>query len=365
MRLDWMHRTLRGIRRPVVATVTGLTMASAVAAAGVAADPADDALAKLNELSRQAEQTTEAMHSAQIDLDEKLADQRAAEEQHDKDLAAAEQARNQLAGYQRSVDGFAATMYMGGRTDGFDAIMTASSPQAVIDKLSVQQVMGTEMNTQMTQFRQAGVRASEAEQASAASAAEAKAAADEAAEVRSGLQAKARELQTQIAIVKAQYLALTPVQRTALADVGPPPEALPADPPPPEAVPGGPPDALLPGAGSGAGSVAVQAALTRVGSPYSWGGSGPGAFDCSGLVMWAFQQAGISLPHSSYALAAGGQPVSLSELQPGDVLSFYSDASHVGLYIGDGMIVHASTYGVPVAVVPMTASGPIYNARRY
>ncbi len=361
-----MHRTLRGIRRPVIATVAGLTVASGVVAAGVVADPADDALTRLNELSRQAEQTTEAMHAAQIDLDEKLAAQHDAEEQHDKDLAAAETARNQLTGYQDAVDGFAVAMYMGGHTDGLDAILTAKSPQAVIDKLSVQQVMGTEMKTQMTGFQEAGARADAAEQASAASAAQAKAAADEAAEVRSGLQAKARELQTQIAIVKAQYLALSPVQRTALADVGPQPAALP-DPPAPEALPGGPPDALIPspGGGSGAGAVAVQAALTRVGSPYSWGGSGPGAFDCSGLVMWAFQQAGISLPHSSYAMAAGGQPVSLSELQPGDVLSFYSDASHVGLYIGDGMIVHASTYGVPVAVVPMTASGPIYNARRY
>jgi cell wall-associated NlpC family hydrolase len=109
----------------------------------------------------------------------------------------------------------------------------------------------------------------------------------------------------------------------------------------------------------------VQAALTQVGSAYAWGGASPGAFDCSGLVMWAFQQAGIALPHSSQALAHGGQPVALSDLQPGDVLTFYSDASHAGIYIGDGLMVHSSTYGVPVRVVPMTSSGPIYNARRY
>lgn len=92
---------------------------------------------------------------------------------------------------------------------------------------------------------------------------------------------------------------------------------------------------------------------------------GPGGFDCSGLVMWAFQQAGIALPHSSQALAHGGQPVALSDLQPGDVLTFYSDASHAGIYIGDGLMVHSSTYGVPVRVVPMDSSGPIYDARRY
>ncbi|NBQ44035.1 MAG: NlpC/P60 family protein, partial [Mycobacteriaceae bacterium] len=119
-----------------------------------------------------------------------------------------------------------------------------------------------------------------------------------------------------------------------------------------------------PGLGSSAGATAVQAALTRLGSPYSWGGSGPGAFDCSGLVMWSFQQAGINLPHSSQALASGGQPVSLDQMQPGDIIAYYSDASHVGMYVGDGMMVHASTYGIPVAVVPVN-NAPIYNVRRY
>ncbi|MGB9308356.1 MAG: NlpC/P60 family protein, partial [Mycobacterium sp.] len=124
---------------------------------------------------------------------------------------------------------------------------------------------------------------------------------------------------------------------------------------------------FAPGGGSGSGDrgVVVQAALTQIGTPYVWGGAAPGGFDCSGLVMWAFQQAGIALPHSSQALAQGGQPVALSDLQPGDVLTFYSDASHAGIYIGDGMMVHSSTFGQPVRVVPMESSGPIYDARRY
>ncbi|WP_131810221.1 NlpC/P60 family protein, partial [Mycolicibacterium mucogenicum] len=118
------------------------------------------------------------------------------------------------------------------------------------------------------------------------------------------------------------------------------------------------------GGGTAAGAIAVQAALTRIGDPYVWGAAGPGQFDCSGLVMWAFQQAGISLPHSSYAQAAGGQAVSRDQMQPGDVVSYYSDASHVGIYIGDGMMVHASTFGVPVRVAPVD-NAPIYNVRRY
>jgi cell wall-associated NlpC family hydrolase len=242
------------------------------------------------------------------------------------------------------------------------------------------------MRTQLASYRVAGQQAAAAEQASAKSAADAKSAAEQAAAVRASLQSKQSQLQVQIAVVKSQYVTLTPQQRTALADPGQVPAGVPA---PGAPAPGAPaPDALPPGApppggqapgdaqppwfmpapppgGGGDRATVVQAALTQVGSAYVWGGAAPGGFDCSGLVMWAFQQAGISLPHSSQALAQGGQPVALSDLQPGDVLTFYSDASHAGIYVGDGMMIHSSTYGVPVRVVPMNSSGPIYDARRY
>jgi cell wall-associated NlpC family hydrolase len=120
----------------------------------------------------------------------------------------------------------------------------------------------------------------------------------------------------------------------------------------------------VPSAGSRAGAIAVQAALTRLGDPYVWAAAGPHAFDCSGLVVWSFEQAGLSLPHSSQQLALGGQPVALDQIRPGDVITYYDDASHVGLYVGGGKIVHASTYGVPVAVASMK-NAPIYNVRRY
>lgn len=121
--------------------------------------------------------------------------------------------------------------------------------------------------------------------------------------------------------------------------------------------------AMIP-AGSRAGALAVRAALTRLGDPYVWAAAGPHAFDCSGLVVWSFEQAGVQLPHSSQMLAEGGRPVSLRQIQIGDVITYYSDASHVALYAGNGKIVHASTYGVPVAVVAMD-NAPIYNIRRY
>jgi cell wall-associated NlpC family hydrolase len=364
---------VRVVKRFAGAALAAFVALSVVTGGDVLADPANDAMAKLNELSRQAEQTTEAMHSAQLDLNNKLAAQRTADKKHADDLAAADAAKSRLATFQVGIDKFAAAMYVGGRTDGMNAIMTAESPQQLIGKLAVQRVIGTAMLAQMATYRATREQAAQAEKESAKSAADAKTAAEQAAAVRASLQSKQSRLQLQIGIVKSQYLALTPNERTALAAPGPvppPPAELAAAPAPaPDALPpgGGQPFGPGPGGGpgSGQGAVAVQAALTQVGSPYSWGGAAPGGFDCSGLVMWAFQQAGIALPHSSQALAHGGAPVSLSDLQPGDVLTFYSDASHAGLYIGDGLMVHSSTYGVPVRVVPMNSSGPIYDARRY
>ena len=235
--------------------------------------------------------------------------------------------------------------------------------------MAVQRVMGTEMAAQMHSFRHLNDEAVRIEAASAKSAAEAKVAADEAAAVRADLQRKQSQLQVQIVAVKARYQSLTPNQRAVLATPAPvPPEFLALPAPAPEAAPSNDIAALAavpsPSAGSNAGSIAVQAALTRIGSPYSWGAGGPSAFDCSGLVQWAFQQAGVFLPHSSYAQSAGGQPVSMDQMQPGDVIAYYSDASHVGMYVGDGMMVHASTFGIPVAVVPVN-NAPIFNVRRY
>lgn len=353
--------------------VTGIATVAGVWGSVAFADPAEDALAKLNELSRQAEQMTESMHSAQLDLNEKVRVLAEADKQHAGDVTALTAARDRLVGYQGAVNRLAAAVYMGGQPEGLTALLTARSPQGLIDTMGVQRVMGIEMSAQMRNYRQFTEEAVRAEAASAKSAADAKLAADQAAAVRAELQRKQSELQVQIAAVKARYLMLSPDQRAALAAPAPPPaevlaapapEALPA----PEAAPAQEVAALAavptPSPGGGAGLTAVQAALTRLGSPYSWGGSGPGAFDCSGLVMWSFQQAGINLPHSSQALSGGGQPVSMDQMQPGDVIAYYSDASHVGLYVGDGMMVHASTYGIPVAVVPVN-NAPIYNVRRY
>lgn len=114
----------------------------------------------------------------------------------------------------------------------------------------------------------------------------------------------------------------------------------------------------------GSGSAAVQAAMTRLGAPYEWGSTGPTTFDCSGLMVWSYQQMGKSIPRTSQAQIASGTPVPLDQLQPGDIVGYYAGITHVGMYIGEGQVVHASTYGVPVAVVPLH-SMPVQGAVRY
>jgi cell wall-associated NlpC family hydrolase len=104
--------------------------------------------------------------------------------------------------------------------------------------------------------------------------------------------------------------------------------------------------------------------MAQIGDPYVWAAAGPDAFDCSGLVQYAYAAAGISLPHSSRMQSTMGTAVSRSALQPGDLLFFYSPVSHVGIYIGNGQMVHASTAGVPVTTASIDAMGSFSGARR-
>jgi cell wall-associated NlpC family hydrolase len=112
-----------------------------------------------------------------------------------------------------------------------------------------------------------------------------------------------------------------------------------------------------------AAQTVVDTALAQQGAPYAWGGAGPSSFDCSGLVQYAYKAAGVSMPHSSRTQSTMGTPVSRASLQPGDLVFFYSPVSHVAIYIGNGQIVQASTYGQPVAVTNLDYM-PGYNSAR-
>ncbi|WP_225825179.1 NlpC/P60 family protein [Streptomyces naphthomycinicus] len=100
-------------------------------------------------------------------------------------------------------------------------------------------------------------------------------------------------------------------------------------------------------------AAAVSYAYAKLGSPYVWGATGPNAFDCSGLAQAAYRSAGISLPRTTYAQINAGRRVSRSELQPGDLVFFYSGISHVGIYVGDGRMIHAPNPSAPVRLAPI------------
>jgi len=246
-----MNRACRLLRRTAAGS-GAVVLALALSMAGdAAADPAADALSKLNDLSRQALQTREAVTAAQRDADDRLAAQTAAEERHRADMGALEAANTQLAPYQAAADRVAAMTYMSGPDGRLAAVLSAASPQQLIDQLSLQRAVAAETADQMKAYRSAREVAAAAAQASEKSAADARAAAERSAAVRADLQAKFRELQRQIAAAEAQYAVLTPQQQAVIDNAVPPPP--PPDAPAPAdpaivAMPGLPPEVADPAA---------------------------------------------------------------------------------------------------------------------
>ncbi len=117
-------------------------------------------------------------------------------------------------------------------------------------------------------------------------------------------------------------------------------------------------------AATGAAQVAVDTALAQRGDMYLYGATGPDRFDCSGLTSFAYKAAGVAIPRTSKAQSTFGTPVSKANLQPGDLVFFYSPVSHVGMYIGNGQMVHSSSAGKPVAVTNVDSMPSYAGARR-
>lgn len=133
------------------------------------------------------------------------------------------------------------------------------------------------------------------------------------------------------------------------------------------------------GSGSGSGSASGSAALplpsprasialsiagSQAGKPYEWGGTGPNAYDCSGLVQWAFRQVGIMLPRTTWEQATAGSAVPVGAMMPGDVVIVNTDGSHEGIYAGGGMLLNAYGPGVPIGLTPLSEFD-IYAIRRF
>jgi Cell wall-associated hydrolases (invasion-associated proteins) len=126
------------------------------------------------------------------------------------------------------------------------------------------------------------------------------------------------------------------------------------------------PGELAPGEASAKALAVIKYATSKVGnSQYVWGASGPHAFDCSGLMLAAYRSIGISLPHSSRAMASRGRPVSRADLKPGDLIFWYSPIHHVGMYIGNGKIVHARNVRSDLVIQSLASyPAPWAGARR-
>lgn len=248
---------------------------------------------------------------------------------------------------QQTVDRIAQAKQTGTSIDDASAVLASGSPQEMIDRQAFLNSLSRGATDEIQRLQ-------EEVKASARSASKANAKLQEAIfhktdlEFQRGkLQEQRDALESEIAELEARVNALSDEERTALGGGGSVDLAAAGE-------------ALLSVAGSGASG----AALTRLGMPYNWGAAGPDSFDCSGLMHWAYQQQGKSIPRTSQAQLSGGTPVSLDALQPGDIIGYYPGTTHVGMYIGDGKVVHASTYGVPVQVVPYD-SMPITGASRY
>jgi peptidoglycan DL-endopeptidase CwlO len=326
----------------MVVSAVGVTTTSALA------DPppptnASDALKQLSDLSHQAEQLTEAYKKAQDDEAAKRADL----DRANGDAARADQAVAQAQAdeekYRGQVDQLTHASYEGARLNKLSALLTSTDPTEFLDRASALDALAKDNDDVITHFQAAADQARQAaKQAQDARARAAQAEAD-AARLLKDIGAKQAAMNAQVAKVKQQYNNLSGADKAALSS-------------------GNTHVGLL--GGSGAAVTAVNAALSKQGDPYVWGATGPNSFDCSGLMQWAYKQAGISLPRSTYSQVNVGTSVSAANLQPGDLLFFYSDYSHVGMYIGNGNVVHAPQTGEDVKVTPYKYIGQPTAIRR-
>jgi cell wall-associated NlpC family hydrolase len=243
--------------------------------------------------------------------------------------------------------------YTGSQLTALQVLLASESPEGVLDRVGTLSTIARYNGGVLEDAAVAGQEARRAREAADEAATEA------AALVRRVTTQQAR-LDRQVAEYKADYRRLLAEEREA-AEREAAERASRSERPDPA----GAPRATAPvTAGSGGARAAVSTALAQVGDPYSWGAGGPNAFDCSGLTQYAYAAAGVSLPHSSSMQSGMGASVPASAMQPGDLLFFFSPVSHVAMYVGNGQMVHASTYGQPVKVVPVSSMPGLVSVRR-
>lgn len=356
--------------RPV-AVALALALAALVALpAGAGADQVTDKKAQAQQVADKLDALSSKVQS--LNAAYEVANQRLQEAQANIDDAQKrlDQANADLAATTARLATYAVDAYMGGNDpQSFDAIITSetttgpvksgyiqslnASRTDILDQIQATKSKVTEEQAQLSQAKSvAEAHANDAESAKTQADADVaeqeqiKSKVDgELSSLLAAEQARRAEAARQQAAAAAQTAAAQAQAQSAVST-----RSASAPKSAPVATPGPVGPAPAPNGGAGA---AVAAAMSKMGSPYVWGAAGPSTFDCSGLTMWAWGQAGVSLPHFTGSQLAVSRRISLSELQPGDLVFFWGPGDsgppgHVGLYIGGGSMVHAPHAGSSV-----------------
>ena len=239
------------------------------------------------------------------------------------ELAAA-RAQRAMEGSQKAVAQLAAMGYMNGGMDLTLQMLTSGDPEHFLGQASTVEQLNTEAGMRLSTLQKEQIAAARAQ----VTAKEQIATADQ---LQSEINGKVKAIHAKLAVLNSSAMA----QAMAIFEKT-----------------GSYPDVVLPEATT-VGITALRAALTQRGKPYVWGAAGPDSYDCSGLVVWAFAQEGISLPHYTGSLWNSGMHVSQSDLEPGDLIFFGADIGHVAFYIGNGLMLDAPDTGAVVRVEPV------------
>jgi len=234
---------------------------------------------------------------------------------------AEKRAQEAMAGSQKAVAQLAAMGYMNGGTSLTLQMLTSGDPGNFLKQASTVQQLNDEAGMRVTNLQREQIAAARAQ-------ATAKEEIATANSIQSQIDSKVKTINAKLSVLKSSEMS----QALAIFNQT-----------------GNYPDVVLP-QGSSAEIQALRAAFEKRGDAYVWGAAGPDAFDCSGLVVWAYQQMGISLPHYTGSLWNSGTHISQSDLEPGDLIFFDADISHVGFYIGNGLMLDAPHTGAVVRV---------------
>ncbi|MGY1916730.1 NlpC/P60 family protein [Blastococcus sp. SYSU DS0973] len=258
--------------------------------------------------------------------------------------AHAQTARDALAVHEPQIRAIVQSSFTEKTQSRVAAFLTSESAEDLVQQMTTLDMIAAHTNSVITQVAAARAAAEEAQATADQAAATAQAGLTE-------LQAQHAEVERRAAEYRSNYDQLSAAEQDRVSTlVAGPKLATPSV-------------AELPVATGSPAATAIGVALSKVGSPYRSGATGPDAFDCSGLTSYAYAAAGITLPRTSSGQSKMGPQLSRSELRPGDLVFYYSPISHVALYIGDGMIVHARTYGTPLSVTSVDQGGFRFGVR--